>query len=107
MLCLLCLRKFKESLKRWLPCGSSLRLWFLMERERAKQVKFLPCIFLLGVSCQLRKKADDFRPMEQCFKCKHYLRFLREMEEEEEKVHAEFNRIRKFGYPKGIGELGS
>lgn len=74
--------------------------WFL-------QVKFLPCIFLLGVSCAYRKDADDFRPIERCFTCSYYLRFMREMEEEEEKVHAEFDKIRKYGYPKSLGESGS
>ena len=70
------------------------------------QVKLLPCIFLLDVVCPYRK-SDDFRPMERCFKCKHYFRFLREMQEEEDKVHAEFDKIRKFGYPKSLGELES
>jgi len=67
----------------------------------------LSCIFLDGVLCSYRKDGDDFRPMERCFSCSHYLRFLREMEEEEEKVFAEFDRIRKYGYPKSLGELES
>ena len=66
--------------------------------------KFLPCIFLLNVSCAFRKDADDFRPMERCFSCPHYLRFLREMAEEEEKFFDECDKIRKYGYPKDFRE---
>jgi hypothetical protein len=67
----------------------------------------LSCMFLDDVFCSYRKDGDDFRPMERCFKCKHYLRFLREMQEEEEKFFAECDKIRKFGYPKSLGELES
>ena len=67
----------------------------------------LPCIFLFGVLCSFRRDVEDFRPMERCFKCEHYLRFVRELEEEEEKVFEEFDKIRKYGYPKSIGDLES
>jgi hypothetical protein len=70
------------------------------------QTKLLTCIFLLDVLCSHRK-SDDFRPMERCFTCKHYLRFLRLMEEEEEKFFVECDKIRKFGYPKSFGESES
>jgi hypothetical protein len=69
------------------------------------QRKLLSCIFLLDVLCSDRK-SDDFRPMERCFSCKHYLRFLRLMEEEEDKFFAECDKIRKFGYPKSKGDFG-
>jgi len=71
------------------------------------QVKALPCIFVLNVLCSFRKDAEDFRPMQRCFTCSHYFRFLREMEEEESKFFEECDKIRKYGYPKGLGELGS
>lgn len=83
-----------------LRCG----LWWLLSKS---QVKFLPCMFLLCVLCAYRKDADDFRPMEGCFTCSHYLRFLREMEEEEEKFFDECDRIRKYGYPKDFRESES
>ena len=70
------------------------------------QTEILTCIFLLDVLCSHRK-TEDFRPMARCFTCKHYLRFLREMEEEEDNFFVECDKIRKFGYPKDIGELES
>ena len=67
------------------------------------QVKALPCIFLLGVTCSFRKDADDFRPMEMCFSCQYYKRFLKETQEEDVKVMDEIEKIHKFGYPKSFG----
>ena len=61
------------------------------------QVKFLSCIFLLGVRCAFRKDADDFRPMEKCFTCCHYLTFVRELEEEEDEFFAFADDVEKYG----------
>jgi len=58
------------------------------------KVNVLSCIFLLDVLCSFREDAEDFRPMERCFTCSHYLRFLREMEEEEEKFFGEVDKMR-------------
>jgi len=57
------------------------------------QVKTLGCIFVLGVLCSFRKDAEDFRPMERCFTCKYYLRFKKELEEEEEEFFEEVDRL--------------
>jgi len=43
--------------------------------------------------------------MERCFTCKYYLTFVRELEEEEDKFFEECDKIRKYGYPKSLGEL--
>lgn len=70
------------------------------------EAKFLPCIFLDGVSCAYRKDANDFRVMARCASCTYYLRFLREMEEEDAKLMEEIDQIHKFGYPKSKGDFG-
>lgn len=70
------------------------------------QTKLRTCVFSLDVLCS-KRRSDDFRPMQRCFTCKHYFRFMREMQEEEDKFFAECDKIRKFGYPKDIGELES
>jgi len=62
--------------------------------------KILPCFFLPDVLCSFRKSEKSV-PMDRCFKCKYYRRFMREMDEEEERVWAEIDKIRKYGYPKG------
>jgi len=74
-----------------------------MNREKARQVKFLSCILLDDVLCSYRK-TKDFRIMERCFTCQHYTRFLREMQEGEDKTFEEIDRIRKYGYPKDFTE---
>jgi len=61
-------------------------------------------MFLLDVLCSYRK-GDDFRPMKRCFTCSHYLRFLRDMAEEEDNFFDECDKIRKHGYPKDFREL--
>lgn len=70
------------------------------------QAKLLTCIFFLDVLCSHRK-TDDSRLMERCLECPEYARFLREMEEEEEKFFVECDKIRKYGYPKSKGDLES
>lgn len=66
--------------------------------------KILPCVFFDDVLCSFRR-SEKFGIMNRCLKCPHYRRFMRDMEEEEERVWAEIDRIRKYGYPKSKGEL--
>lgn len=68
------------------------------------QVKFLSCIFFDDVLCSFRK-SEKLGVMDRCLKCEYYRRFMREMDEEEERVWDEIDRIRKYGYPKSKGEL--
>jgi hypothetical protein len=51
--------------------------------------KVLPCAFLTDVLCSFRK-SEEFGIMDRCLKCKHYLRFMAEMQAAEEKEDAEF-----------------
>jgi len=57
--------------------------------------KLLSCLFLLDVWCSFRK-SEKFTMMDRCLKCKHYERFLREMDEEDEKVMDEIDEMRRF-----------
>lgn len=50
-------------------------------------------MFLLGVLCAFRRDADDFRPMARCFKCFYYKKFLRLMDEEDERVMDGIDRL--------------
>jgi len=61
--------------------------------------KLFSCFFLLDVLCSFRK-GERFGVMNRCFKCPHYRRFMREMEEEDVRVMDEIDRIRKYGYPR-------
>jgi len=57
--------------------------------------KVLPCLFLGDeVLCSFRK---DLKPvvMDRCLKCSHYLRFMAEMEEEDERVMNEIDEERR------------
>ena len=40
--------------------------------------------------------------LDRCLKCPHYREFEREMDEEDAREMAEIDRIRKYGYPRGI-----
>lgn len=57
-------------------------------------MKPLSCLFLLDVLCSFRKSEKVFGIMDRCLKCKHYLEFLKEMQEEDEKVMDEIDRMR-------------
>ena len=61
--------------------------------------RLFSCAFLPDVFCSFRK-SEKFALMDRCLKCPHYKRFEREMDEEDEKVMDEIEKIRKFGYPK-------
>jgi len=58
------------------------------------QPKIFPCCFNADVLCSYRK-TEDFRPMNRCWKCRHYEEFLREMDEEDAKVMDEIDRMRR------------
>jgi len=73
-----------------------------MDREK----KLLPCVFDADVLC-VHRKTLRFKVMERCFTCRYYLAFAHDMEEEESKFFEECDKIRKYGYPKSLGELGS
>jgi len=66
--------------------------------------KLFSCVFLSDVLCSFRK-SEHFAVMERCFKCPHYKRFEREMEEEEDAFFEECERIWKYGYPKKFDVL--
>jgi hypothetical protein len=59
-------------------------------------LKVLSCVFLPDVLCSYRKDAK-FGVMARCFECRHYRRFMREMDEEDAKVMDEIDEIRKTG----------
>jgi hypothetical protein len=50
--------------------------------------KLLSCAFLPDVLCSYRKDAK-FGVMARCFKCPHYVRFIREMDQEDEEIDKE------------------
>jgi len=57
-------------------------------------LKPLVCLFLDGVFCSFRKN-DKVTMMDRCFTCAHYQRFIREMEEEDQRVMDQIDRIRE------------
>ena len=61
--------------------------------------KLFSCFFLRDVLCSFRKN-ENSGFMNRCSKCPHYERFLREMDEEDERVMDEIDKIRKYGYRK-------
>lgn len=58
-------------------------------------MKRLSCLFLDGVLCSFRK-TKQVAIMNRCLKCPHYLRFMRDMAEEDERVMAEIDSEREF-----------
>lgn len=54
----------------------------------ASAEKLLSCLFFLDVLCSFRKNAN-LVVMNRCFKCKEYIRFNAEMDEEDEKIDKE------------------
>jgi len=59
--------------------------------------EILPCVFLDDVLCSYRK-TEKVKVMNRCWKCEHYKRFLREMEEEDARDMEEIDFIHKYGY---------
>jgi hypothetical protein len=56
-------------------------------------LKVLSCAFWNNVLCSFRK-IEEFGIMPRCLKCPHYLRFVREMDEDDERVMDEIDEIR-------------
>ena len=58
--------------------------------------KPLSCLYLLDELCSYVKSEKSSGVMDRCLKCRHYLRFLREMAEEDEKAMDEIDEMRRF-----------
>ena len=52
------------------------------------------CFFTNAVRC-FHRKSDRSGVFDRCAKCPHYERFMREMEEEEDKFWDEFDRLER------------
>jgi len=63
---------------------------------RGHEPSVLSCMFFDDVFCSFRKEEGSY-VMGRCFKCPHYLRFEREMDEEDKKTMDEFDEIRRTG----------
>jgi len=59
------------------------------------------CLFLSDVVCSF-VKSDKPAILDRCFSCPEYVRFNREMQEEEDEFFKECDMIRKWGYPKSF-----
>jgi len=57
--------------------------------------KTLSCYFLPDVLCSYVKNQKFTGVLSRCMKCKHYSRFLAEMEDEEERFFEEVERARR------------
>ena len=57
--------------------------------------KLLSCVFYDDVLCSYVKSEKFVGVMDRCLKCRHYLRFLEEMAEEDKKVMDEIDEIRR------------
>jgi hypothetical protein len=62
-------------------------------------LKCLKCVFFDDVLCSFRK-SGKFAIFDQCFKCSHYSRFIREMDEEDQRVMDEIDEERRRGVQK-------
>ena len=58
------------------------------------------CVFFDDVLCSFRR-TKGYYIMARCLKCKHYLRFLREMAEEEEEFWEWEGKVRRGEIPFG------
>jgi hypothetical protein len=59
--------------------------------------KVFSCLFMLDVLCSHVKSEKSKGVMDRCLKCRHYLRFLRIMHDEDMKVMDEIDEIRRTG----------
>lgn len=59
--------------------------------------RILSCVFRSDVLCSYRK-TEGYYVMDRCMRCRHYEEFMREMEEEDDRVMAEVDFIHKYGY---------
>jgi hypothetical protein len=53
------------------------------------------CVFFPDVVCSYRLTDKEFTILHRCMECSHHARFMREMEEEDEKTMNEIDEIRK------------
>lgn len=58
--------------------------------------KAFHCLFNLKVFCPFRKSDKVFGILDRCPKCEHYVSFLKEMEEEDEKMMFWIDEMRRF-----------
>jgi hypothetical protein len=58
--------------------------------------KAFSCLFSPDVVCSYVKSDKFVGVMNRCMKCRHYEEFLREMDEEDEKVMDEIDRMRRY-----------
>lgn len=58
--------------------------------------ELLRCLFWLNIWCAFRKSKAITGVMDRCMKCKHYLEFLKVMDEEDAKVMDEIDEMRRF-----------
>jgi len=65
----------------------------------ASSEKLLTCVFLLDVLCSYRR-SEKVTIMARCWKCPHYVRFMREMDEEDERMMNEVDEERRTGVRK-------
>ena len=68
-------------------------MWLVLSVKK----KLLSCVWLDDVLCSFRK-SEKVKIMNRCWKCEQYKRFLREMEEEDERDMEEIDFIQKYGY---------
>jgi hypothetical protein len=74
-------------------CMSEWGLFWLVDKNSSK---LFPCAFLPDVLCSYRKD-EKFDVMDRCSTCRHYGRFMREMDAEDERVMDEIDEIRRTG----------
>lgn len=67
-------------------------------------LKVLSCVFRDDVSCSYRKD-ERFKVTSRCFKCPHYRKFERMMDEEDERMMDEIDEMRKHPDRYSSGEL--
>jgi len=60
------------------------------------QHQVLSCLFLLDVLCSYVKRDGVTGIMDRCLKCRFYERFLCIMDDEDQKVMDEIDRMRRF-----------
>jgi len=65
------------------------------QRHACMSPKAFHCLFLLDIFCLYVKTEKFTGIMDRCLKCPHYLSFLREMAEEDEKVMDEIDEMRR------------
>ena len=74
----------------WIGVGG----WLFLVDENV--LKLLLCLFFDDVLCAYRKDAK-FTVMARCLKCRHYMRFEREMDEADQKFMDEVDEMRRTG----------